>query len=317
MALSKLLISEPPLQILPQLAVKVGLNEALVLQQLHYWLQQRATETFDGQVWVKNTYERWRKYHFPFWSARTIQRIFNSLEEQGVVISVQREAYERQKLYRIDYAVMDKLASCNMPDWHDPSCQIGTMAEDDAEQDCPLDEESMQQKRPMAKTPSVKKIFKDKIKEDVVTNVTTANDINVVADVGPKVSKARLKKVENPKPIGLSDEDKIKHKALIIAIAKVTHSDLKIHGGRVGQVARTLRLGGYTASDVMEAFELWKQFDFRWRQTRQVPTPEQLLQAMSRLKKNEQEPEVKVTYEDLFDDGIDPNQTLDDVLKGA
>ena len=33
-----LLISEPPLQVLPSLAVKIGLNEAIVLQQIHYWL---------------------------------------------------------------------------------------------------------------------------------------------------------------------------------------------------------------------------------------------------------------------------------------
>jgi hypothetical protein len=34
--MSKLLIDEPPLQVLPTLAVRLGLEEAIFLQQLHY-----------------------------------------------------------------------------------------------------------------------------------------------------------------------------------------------------------------------------------------------------------------------------------------
>jgi len=36
---SSLLINESPLQVLPSLAVLVGLNEAIVLQQTHYWIK--------------------------------------------------------------------------------------------------------------------------------------------------------------------------------------------------------------------------------------------------------------------------------------
>jgi hypothetical protein len=36
--MSKLLISESPIMILPPLAVRVGVNEAVVLQQVHDWL---------------------------------------------------------------------------------------------------------------------------------------------------------------------------------------------------------------------------------------------------------------------------------------
>ena len=38
---SKLLIDEPPLQVLPSLALKIGLNEAIILQQVHYWLNPK------------------------------------------------------------------------------------------------------------------------------------------------------------------------------------------------------------------------------------------------------------------------------------
>jgi hypothetical protein len=47
--MTDLLIKEPPLQVLPSLAVAIGLKPALVLQQL-YWLSQRAP---DGWV-VRN-----------------------------------------------------------------------------------------------------------------------------------------------------------------------------------------------------------------------------------------------------------------------
>ena len=36
--MSKLLIQENPMMILPSLAEKIGLNQAIVIQQFHYWL---------------------------------------------------------------------------------------------------------------------------------------------------------------------------------------------------------------------------------------------------------------------------------------
>ena len=37
--MSNLLINESPLQVLPTLATYIGLNEAIFLQQVHYWLR--------------------------------------------------------------------------------------------------------------------------------------------------------------------------------------------------------------------------------------------------------------------------------------
>ena len=53
--MSKLLINESPLQVQPSLAMAIGLNEAIFLQQLHYWI---GTSRFvrDGKKWVYNTY---------------------------------------------------------------------------------------------------------------------------------------------------------------------------------------------------------------------------------------------------------------------
>ncbi len=38
--MAKLLLNEQPLVVLPELACKIGLNEAIILQQLNYWLHK-------------------------------------------------------------------------------------------------------------------------------------------------------------------------------------------------------------------------------------------------------------------------------------
>lgn len=103
---SSLLINEPPLEVLPSLAKAIGLNEAIVAQQLHYWLgNPKAGVMYDGHKWIFNTYEEWKDGNFPWWSVPTIQRIFSNLEKSGVVISAQlkKDKRDMRKYYRIDY----------------------------------------------------------------------------------------------------------------------------------------------------------------------------------------------------------------------
>lgn len=101
-----LLINEPPLQVLPSLAKQVGLNAAIVLQQLHF-RSLISNNIRDGHKWVYKTYEEWRDEEFPFWSADTVKRAMQKLENEGYVIST--SAYNRMKMdktkwYRIDYS---------------------------------------------------------------------------------------------------------------------------------------------------------------------------------------------------------------------
>jgi hypothetical protein len=107
---SKLLINEPPLEFQPSLARLLGVNEAIVLQQLHYWLLRSANE-YDGYLWVYNTYKQWRERNFPFWDEKTIQRAFINLENQGIVVScrLQAQDWNQRKWYRIDYDVLNRL----------------------------------------------------------------------------------------------------------------------------------------------------------------------------------------------------------------
>lgn len=111
-----LLISEPPLQVLPSLAKAIGLNEAIVIQQIHYWLENpKAGVEREGYKWVFNTYDEWQE-NFPFWSIPTIQRTFAALEENGLVIAEQFDKHKRdmRKYYRIDYDQLDKLEHINL-----------------------------------------------------------------------------------------------------------------------------------------------------------------------------------------------------------
>src|ERR1700704_2509942 len=108
---SKLLIYEPPLQILPSLAIKIGLNEAIVLQQIHYWISNPLNKNIvDGRKWVYNTYDQWG-VQFPFWSKNTIIRTIESLESKKLIISnsFNKLFRDRTKWYTIDYDNVNSL----------------------------------------------------------------------------------------------------------------------------------------------------------------------------------------------------------------
>ena len=107
---SPLLIPEPPLQVLPGLALLVGLSEAIFLQQLHYWVR-KSQHVRDGRAWVYNTYEEWGQ-QFPFWSRNTLERTIKSLEAQGAVLTANYNQHpmDRTKWYSIDYDALTSLA---------------------------------------------------------------------------------------------------------------------------------------------------------------------------------------------------------------
>lgn len=83
--MSKLLIDDYPIQVLPKLATVIGLNEAIILQQLHYWLNSKSAKMIKGKRWIHNTYEEWQG-QFPFWSVATVKRTLTSLSKQNLII---------------------------------------------------------------------------------------------------------------------------------------------------------------------------------------------------------------------------------------
>ncbi len=108
---SRLLIDEPPLLVLRSLAQAVGLNEAIILQQMHYrQTSERNKNHFDGRVWVRNTYEEWGK-EFPFWTKNTIVRTFDKLYEQQLILTyMEQVGFRNQKFYSVDYDVLNEVA---------------------------------------------------------------------------------------------------------------------------------------------------------------------------------------------------------------
>ncbi|HDR8076531.1 TPA: DnaD domain protein [Bacillus cereus] len=108
--MSNLLIHEEPLIVLPGLAKAIGLNEAIFLQQVHYWLN-KSKHQHDGYYWIYNTYDEWLK-QFPFWSSATLRRIVNKLEKQGLLIkgNYNKLKIDQTKWYRIDYDLLDRMS---------------------------------------------------------------------------------------------------------------------------------------------------------------------------------------------------------------
>lgn len=111
MAASSLLIQESPLTVQPNLAVLIGLNEAIFLQQLQYWISREAGICDEyGRRWIYNTVKQWN-VQFPFWSESTIKRTIKSLEDQEVMIStVIGNSYNKTKAYTINYELIEELS---------------------------------------------------------------------------------------------------------------------------------------------------------------------------------------------------------------
>jgi len=105
----KLLIDDIPLQVLPSLAKEIGLNEAIFLQQLHYWLN-RSEHSPDGRKWIYNTASGWVE-QLPFWSEKTIRRIIKSLRDMNLIETTDRfnkKNYDKTTWFTINYHELEK-----------------------------------------------------------------------------------------------------------------------------------------------------------------------------------------------------------------
>lgn len=118
MSKNPLLFDKHPLLIQPTLATKIGLNEAIVVQQLNYWIENPECGITDGdRRWIYNTYAQWAT-NFPFWSDKTIRRILIDLQEQGIIMATDRfnkDRSDRTKWYSIDYDALDLKTGSDFP----------------------------------------------------------------------------------------------------------------------------------------------------------------------------------------------------------
>lgn len=108
--MNKLLIDDYPIQVLPKLAERIGLNEAIILQQMHYWLNQ-SKHSHEGKKWIYNSYKSWEE-QFPFWSNVTVRRTISSLEKQGLLYTgnFNKAGFDKTKWYSIDYSTLEGMS---------------------------------------------------------------------------------------------------------------------------------------------------------------------------------------------------------------
>lgn len=86
-------------------AMNVGVEGAVMLNNIHYWLiKNKANEKhfYDGKYWTYNSLKAFTKL-FPFWSKRQIERILNNLKKDGYIEdgNYNKVAYDKTKWYTL------------------------------------------------------------------------------------------------------------------------------------------------------------------------------------------------------------------------
>lgn len=107
--MSQLLLAESPLIILPSLAKLLGINEAIFLQQIHYWLG-KSTTIHKGAKWTYNTVQQWAE-QLQIFSVATIERVVASLKKAGVLLveKLNPNKSDRTNFYSINYSKLAQL----------------------------------------------------------------------------------------------------------------------------------------------------------------------------------------------------------------
>lgn len=99
--MSRLLIDERIVAVQPSVIRVLGRpTDAIVLQQLHFWMGH-AVEELDGERWVYKTYDEWSDE--TGLTNEQVRHAMKRLEKEGVVVACQPEYFNRRKWYRIDY----------------------------------------------------------------------------------------------------------------------------------------------------------------------------------------------------------------------
>ena len=114
---SKILLYDgPPLVVSPSLIQRVGMNEAFVLQQVHYWINPSFNKNvFEEKHWVRNTYQQWQK-QFPFWTVKRIRSIFTLLQKRNILLSFTTfHNFQKIKYYTLNYEELERLEMNEAP----------------------------------------------------------------------------------------------------------------------------------------------------------------------------------------------------------
>ena len=99
-----------------EVALAIGINESIVVQQIQYWLSRNEKANInykEGRYWTFNSIKEWHEKVFYFWSESKVRRIFVSLEKMGILITnnFNKMGYDRTKWYSIDYEKLNDIVN--------------------------------------------------------------------------------------------------------------------------------------------------------------------------------------------------------------
>lgn len=111
-----LLLDEQPIFANKTLAREIGLNEALVLQQINYWIEinkKSGKNYFEGKYWTYNSLKEWHEREFDYMSYDTVKRTFAKLEKEGYLLTgnFNRSKMDKTKWYTINEEKLEELSN--------------------------------------------------------------------------------------------------------------------------------------------------------------------------------------------------------------
>lgn len=103
--------------VLPTLAHKIGLKDAIVLQQIHI-----RNHEGDGSAYFIRSLEQWHSQTFPFWGIATIKRIFSKLRKLNLLFvrPYRREDEGFVNSYRVNYTGVAEILGLLIPNVENP-----------------------------------------------------------------------------------------------------------------------------------------------------------------------------------------------------
>ena len=103
------LMDEQPVVVDRGLARIIGFSEAVIITQLHQWIEynkKHKKNYKDGYYWTYGSMEKWHEEYFDILgSVKTLRRVFNRLEKKGylIVSNYNKLKFDKTSWYRVNY----------------------------------------------------------------------------------------------------------------------------------------------------------------------------------------------------------------------
>lgn len=149
---------------------KLGVNEALFLCQIMYWLKKNKGSGINyrnGRYWTYNTYQKWLE-QMPWFSLSTLRRTVDSLEKSKCLITgrFNQNNYDKTRWYTVDFERVSELI-------YDPTVQNEQMSSVQNEQSSSVQNEQSLVFKMNTPIPEniLRKTYREYDNKDMVTEV--------------------------------------------------------------------------------------------------------------------------------------------------